>query len=231
MAPHHTLPVIGFKARAADIGTARLSVVVARFGTELRIARLAAGLTQQQLANRAGVSQSLVADAEAGHPGLSLDVRCRMAAATGHELAMRLYPISSIPLRDSGQLRVAQTIAEAASLALRTRFEVPTGPGPLHAADILLESAEEVLHIEIERVLVDFQAQLRAAEIKRTSLAGSEARPVRLVIAVPASAANRRALDEHAGVIRRALPMSSRSIWLAIRTGRPLGADGLLLLH
>ena len=37
--------------------------------------------------------------------------------------------------------------------------------------------------IEIERSLVDFQAQLRAAESKRESLAARERRPVRLVIA------------------------------------------------
>ncbi len=100
----------------------------------------------------------------------------------------------------------------------------------MRAADILLESAEEVVHIEIERALVDFQAQLRAAEIKRTSLAGSERRPVRLVIAVPAVGA-RRALSEHAAVIERALPVPSRSIWRVIRSGGKLGGDGLLLVH
>jgi hypothetical protein len=152
-----------------------------------------------------------------------------MAAAAGHELALKLYPTSSIPLRDSGQLRIAQTIAAAAG-RWRIRFEVPTGPGTMRAADILLESAEEVVHIEIERALVDFQAQLRAAEIKRTSLTGFERRPVRLVIAVPATGA-RRAMSEHAAVIERALPVASRSIWHSLRSGRPVGGDGLLFVH
>lgn len=215
----------GFRTNAADIGMNRLRVVSSRFGAELRVVRVTAGLTQRQVASRAGVSQSLVAFAEAGDPGLSLAVRCRMAAATGHELALKLYPTSSIPLRDSGQLRIAQRIAEAAS-RWRIRFEAPTGPGPMRAADMLLESADEVVHVEIERALVDFQAQLRAAEIKRASLASTDRRPVRLVIAVPATAAARRVINEHAGVIERALPVSSRSIWLAIRTGGPVGADG-----
>jgi len=221
----------GFKANAADIGMTRLRMVASRFGAELRVARMASGLTQRQVANRAGVSQSLIASAEAGDPGLSLAVRCRMAAATGHELALKLYPTSSVPLRDSGQLKVAQRIADAANPWWRSRFEVPTGPGPMRAADMLLESAEEVLHVEIERSLIDFQAQLRAAEVKRTSLASTDRRPVRLVIAVPATATTRRALKEHTGVIQRALPVPSRSIWHAIRTGSRVGGDGLLLMH
>ena len=152
-------------------------------------------------------------------------------AATGHELAIKLYPASSIPLRDSGQLGIAQTIADAASNRWRTRFEVPTGPGPMRAADMLLESGEEIVHIEIERTLVDFQAQLRAAEIKRTSLAGNDPRPVRLVIALPATSATRRLVKEYGSVIQRALPVPSRSIWLAIRTGRRVGGDGLLVVY
>ncbi|HEX5579213.1 MAG TPA: helix-turn-helix domain-containing protein [Candidatus Limnocylindria bacterium] len=221
----------GFRTNAAQIGMARLRFVASRFGAELRVARISAGLTQRQVASRAGVSQPMVAAAEAGDPGLSLAMRCRLAAATGHELALRLHPVSSIPLRDSGQLKVAQAIADDAADSWRSRFEVPTGPGPMQAADMLLEGVEEVVHVEIERALVDFQAQLRAAEIKRASLAARESRPVRLVIAMPATPAARRLIAQHAGVIKRALPVSSRSIWLAIRGGRPVGGDGLLLVR
>ena len=221
----------GFRSSAADVGAARLRFISARFGAELRIARMAAGLTQEQLATRAAVSQSLVSSAEAGEPGLSLAVRCRMVAATGHELALKLYPAGSIPLRDSGQLRIAQAIAGAANGAWHTRFEVPTGPGPMRAADMVLEARDEVIHIEIERKLVDFQAQFRAAEIKRTSLAATYSRPVRLVIAIPETQAIRNAVSAHADVIGRALPVRSRAIWRAIRGGESLGGDGLLFVR
>lgn len=221
----------GFRKNIADIGMARSRTVSIRFATELRVARVGAGLTQRQVAVRAGVSQSVVADAERGDPGLSLAVRCRLAAATGHELALKLYPTASIPLRDSGQMRIAQAIASAAGSPWQPRFEVPTGPGPMRAADMVLESPDEVVHIEIERALVDFQAQLRGAEIKRTSLAAHDPRPVRLVIALPARAATRRVMTVHAGVIKRALPVSSRSIWLAIRGGRRVGGDGVLFVR
>lgn len=89
----------GFRARPKDIGIARTRELGERFGRELRIARVTCGLTQRQLAMRAGVSQPTVAQAEAGNTGLSLEVRCRLAAAAGHELSLKLFPVSSVPAR------------------------------------------------------------------------------------------------------------------------------------
>jgi transcriptional regulator with XRE-family HTH domain len=214
--------------RPKDIGTGRARALADRFGRELRIARVASGLTQRQLAIRAGVSQSAVAEAEAGKIGLSLQLRCRLAAAAGHELSLKLFPVSSIPLRDSGQLRLALAIAAAADQSWRCRFEVPTGPGPLQAADVVLDRADEVVLIEIERGLVDFQAQWRAAELKRASLAERESRPVRLVIAVPETRAMRDFLIQHSELTDRVLPIASRAIWRGLRQGLPIGGDGLL---
>jgi transcriptional regulator with XRE-family HTH domain len=218
----------GFRARPKDIGIARARAVADRFGRELRIARVVSGLTQRQLGIRAGVSQSAVAEAEAGKIGLSLQVRCRLAAAAGHELSLKLFPVSSVPLRDSGQLRMALAIYAAADRSWRCRFEVPTGPGPLQAADVVLDRADEVVMIEIERGMVDFQAQWRAAELKRSSLAGSESRPVRLVMAVPATRATHDFLGRYSALARQVLPMGSRAIWRGLRQGQRVGGDGLL---
>jgi transcriptional regulator with XRE-family HTH domain len=189
------------------------------------------GLTQARLAQLAGVSQSLVTKAEAGEVGISLDLRAKLAAACGHELSVRLFPVRAVRLRDAGQLAIATVIAATAHQGFRVRMEVPTGPGPYQAADLILEGPEEVLHIEIERSLVDFQAQLRAASLKRDALAKTYGVPVRLVIAVPHTATSRLRLDPHRALIARSLPIASREVWAAIREGRPLGADGILMVR
>jgi transcriptional regulator with XRE-family HTH domain len=220
--------VRGFRARPKDIGIARTRDLARRFGRELRIARVTSGLTQRQLAMRAGVSQAAVAQAEAGNIGQSLEVRCRLAAGAGHEMSLKLFPVSSIPLRDSGQVGIAIAISTAADSSWRCRFESPTGPGAFQAADMVLDRADEVVVIEIERAVVDFQAQWRAAELKRSSLASSESRPVRLVIAVPDTEAMRRRLSENRELIRRVVPIGSRAIWRALRQGIRVGGDGLL---
>jgi len=203
-----------------------------RFGTELRIARVAAGLTQGQLARLAAVSQQVVSRTERGDVGVSLDVRCRLAAACGHELWWRLDPVGTVSLRDSGQMRIAGQLARVLHPSWAVRFEVPIPGGSPRAADMVFSHADEVAEIEVERSLVDFQAQLRAGQLKRQSLAErEEPRPVRLIIAVSDTVATRTRLRPHLDVVSRALPASSRRIWAALRSGEPIGADGLLFVR
>jgi transcriptional regulator with XRE-family HTH domain len=221
------------RSKPADVGRARARVLAARFGTELRIARITAGLTQRRLAQRAGVSQQEVSRVERGTVRSTLDTRCRLAAACGHELGWRLYPVASVSLRDSGQLDLAQAIVSLAHPSWKAALEVPIGEADLRAADIVLASPVEIVHIEVERALVDFQAQLRAAQLKRESLAVRlrPGQPVRLVIAVPDTRTARLRLAPYAALIQRSLPMSSGRAWAAIRRGTPLAADAILYVR
>jgi transcriptional regulator with XRE-family HTH domain len=192
---------------------------------------MAAGLTQAGLARLAGVSQQLASWAEVGTGNVSFEARCRLAAACGHQLGWRLYPVATVRLRDSGQMSLAQTIVAAAHPSWRARLEVPIGPGDPRAADLLLIGAKEIIHIEIERALVDFQAQLRSAQLKRDALAASEQRPIRLVIAVPDSRTSRSRLEPFAQLIKQTMPAESREVWSTIREARALTSDGILFLR
>ena len=58
----------------------------------IRIARRQAGLTQQVLAKRAGTSQAAVSAYESGRRSPSVDTLCRLLAAAGFEVRMRLAP-------------------------------------------------------------------------------------------------------------------------------------------
>jgi len=127
------------------------------------MARMTAGLTQRALAGLAGLSQQEASKAENGATDLSLDARCRLASACGHEIGWRLYPVATVRMRDSGQLGIAQAIVSAAHPAWRPQLEVPVAQGDLRAADLVLLGVDEIIHVEIERALVDFQAQLRSA--------------------------------------------------------------------
>jgi hypothetical protein len=87
-----------------------------------------------------------------------------------------------------------------------------------------------ISHIDIERTLVDFQAQVRAAQLKRELLQRSSDIPIRLVVALRHGVATRRALREHADLLRRAFPVGTRRIWSSLTTGAELGSDGILML-
>lgn len=220
-----------FRVRPAAIGRSRAKHLAARFGSELRVARMNAGLTQRGMARLAGVSQPEASKAERGLTDVSLDARSRLAAACGHEIGWRLYPTTTIRLRDSGQMALAQTIVSAAHSRWRPQLELPIGPDDKRAADLVLIGAEEIIHIEIERALVDFQAQLRAAQLKRGALAERNTGSVRLVVAVPDTRTTRSRLAPFADLIARTLPAPSAKTWRAIRSGEPLGEDGILLVR
>jgi len=220
-----------FRARTADTGRGRARYLATAFGRELRIARVTAGLSQARLASLAGTSQTEVSKAERGLLDVSLEARCRLAAACGHELGWRLYPVATVRLRDSGQMVLAQAIVSAAHPSWRPRLEVPVAPGDPRAADLILTGATEIIHIEIERALVDFQAQLRSAQVKRQLLAAGEERPIRLVIAVPATRKSRERLAPFAQLIRQTLPIPSWRIASALRNGESVGGDGILFVR
>jgi transcriptional regulator with XRE-family HTH domain len=192
---------------------------------------MAHGLTQRQLARLAGVSQAEVSKAERATVDVSLEARCRLAAACGHELGWRLYPVATVRLRDSGQLALAQTIVGAAHPTWRPRLEVPVAPGDPRAADLVLTGPIEIIYIEIERALVDFQAQLRSAQVKRELLATQDQRAIRLVVAVPDTKATWERLAPFKQLIAQTIPATSRAIWRAIRSGQALGADGILFVR
>jgi transcriptional regulator with XRE-family HTH domain len=215
--------------RHAGLGRVRAIELAHRFGSELRLARTAAGLSQEQLARLAGVSQSVVSRAERAARRIDWSTACALASATGHELGLRLYPADGVSLRDRGQAQAVQRIVEQAHASWHPSIEQPIGTRDRRAADLVLRGREETIHIEVERALVDLQAQLRAAQLKRSALVEHFGQAVRLVIAVPGTRRTRRIVSQMP-LFRSALPARSSAIWASIRSGSPLGADGILFL-
>lgn len=177
-----------------------------------------------------GVSQAFVSLVERGRRRADLRTACALASATGHELSVKLFPVTTPSLRDSGQLELVDAIVGRAHTSWRIRVEEPVGPGDRRAADLVLVGPDEVVHIEVERWLVDFQAQFRSAVSKRQVLAQHLGNPVRLVIAAPASRRVRKLVGGLQPVISASLPLRSAEVMRAIDNGTVLGADGLLLL-
>lgn len=217
-----------FRNRPVDTGRSRARFLRQRFGEELRVARVAAGLSQSQLARRARVSQTTVSAVERGARGASMEVASRLATGCGYELGVRLFPGDGVSLRDSGQLAMAEALVAAASRLWHARLELPVSSSDRRAADLVLEGASEVLHIEIERRLVDLQAQLRSATLKRDALASRYQNPVRLILALPDRRSARTAVEQMSALLARTLPAGSARIRRSLVTGEPLDGDGIL---
>lgn len=218
--------------RPADVGRRRAIDLLRRFGADLSNARIATGLSQRELARRGGVSQGLVSRIERGFAVPSVDVAARLSAAAGGELALAFYPGAGIRLRDSGQLRIARTIGASVHPASRVELEVPVGHGQdRRAADMVIDTGSELDMLEIYRWLTDFQAQYRAAQLKRTALADRLGRTVRLVMVATDTRRNRRLVATHEDLLRSAFPLTSRQVWSRLTLGKALAADGFLWIR
>jgi transcriptional regulator with XRE-family HTH domain len=202
----------------------------ARLGVRVKQARSEMALPRSRIAALAHVAASTVQRVEAGDPSVQLDTLCSVAGAVGLDLVIQAYPGRPPSLRDSGQLALAEMLAAIAHVRLRPALEVRAGEHG-ESADQVFFGTDEIIHVEIERMLLDFQAQLRAALRKREFLKARHARPIRLVLAVEDTSRNRRTVGNHQAFIRTALPAGSREILQALRTGEPLGRDGVLWIR
>jgi transcriptional regulator with XRE-family HTH domain len=85
----------------------------------IRMARRQAGLTQTELAKRAGTSQAAVSAYESGRRSPSVDTLVRILTATGLELRMRLAP----PDTHTSALATAEALLPAEQLASQRQRE------------------------------------------------------------------------------------------------------------
>lgn len=164
---------------------------------------------------------------ERGSPAASLTTLCTVTDAIGLDLVVHAYPGRGTSLRDRGQLTIAQYLAESAHPAWTMSLEVTAGDHG-QAIDQVFWGSHEILAVEIIRHLGDYQGQYRSVSLKRDWLASQHGRPVRLVLAIEDLRLNRAAIAPHLGVVRSVLPAGSHQVTQALRTGRPLGSDGLM---
>lgn len=216
-------------SRPRDIGRQTSRELAARFGRDLRTARMVAGLRQRDVGTRAGVSQSVVSRVERGVSVPSLDLMGRLTAAVGCRLSCKLFPADGPSLRDGGQLQLIEVVRRQLHASWNVTLEAPIGTGDdRRAADMVIENRLEIALGEFESNLYDAQGQVRPAQLKRAALAERLGRPVRLLFAIADTEANRRAAANHAGLLAAAFPVRGRRAWAALRSGEPLGGDALI---
>jgi hypothetical protein len=153
-----------------------------------------------------------------------------MTEAVGLDFVIQTYPGLEPRMRDTGQLELAHVIAAMAAGSWKVNLEVSAGDHG-EAIDMVLWGADEIVAVEIERLILDTQAQLRRLALKRDWLAARHRRPVRLVVVIEDTRRNRAAMAHHLSFLSRAFPAGSREVFSAIRAGREIGRDGLSWLR
>lgn len=214
------------RSSALHEATLQATWMLQRIGRELRLARIAAGSTQETIARRLGTSDAQVSRIERGSVArLSLIQLHRHAAVVGLRPSIRLYPGGRRVL-DTPQLGLLTRLRERLGEAFAWQLEVAVPfENDLRAADALLTRGDLTIVVEAITRLADVQAQVRAAQLKRRDIGAT-----RLLLLVGASRANRAALREASPIIQEAFLTGTRALLGRLAAGQDPGGDCLLVL-
>lgn len=201
-----------------------------RIGLEIKGARAVHGLSLQAAADRAGVAWSTALRLEGGDPNASVATLTALTEAVGLDLVLRAYPGRPPSLRDTGQLTLVRALLARIHASIKPTIELGIGTRG-ESVDVALFGAEEIVCVEVETRIVDFQEQYRRAIRKRDAVAAMHRRAVRLVLAVEDTRRNRTAMAPHLELVRTALPAGSREVLGALGGGGVVGRHGLLWIR
>jgi transcriptional regulator with XRE-family HTH domain len=179
--------------RAFDRGSRAGSHSLQVLAEEYREARLAAGLSQQSVADAARISRPRISEIEGGKiRTLTVVEASRIAAVLGLELSVRAYPNGG-PTRDAAHAdRLGRLLGHVrAPLSYRTEVPLRLGPGTRdqRAWDAMVMGARRVTAVEMEMRIRDGQALERRINLKRR-----DDPPDRFLLVFADTRTNRRAL-------------------------------------
>jgi len=147
-----------------------------------------------------------------------------IAAVVGMNLNIRVYPTGDA-IRHAAHARLLQRFRRELHPSLRWHTEVPfPDPGDLRAWDAVTGRDGWRAGIEAETVIDDTQALDRKLALKRRD-GGADY----VILVVADTPRNRRALAA-AGSALADLPLRSRAVLAALRSGTDPGASGIVLL-
>jgi transcriptional regulator with XRE-family HTH domain len=211
--------------RRIDRGTRNGARLVRTCGTELREARLAAGLSQAFVASAASLSRAEVSRMERGAaPWLSVVCLSRIAAVLGLEASLRLFPRET-PLRDAGHARLISRLRRRVNSSLVWRTEVPLSrPGDPRAWDVMINGTGWSLPVDAETRVTDGQALARRTELKRRD-SGFD-----VVVLLIADTRHNRVAVRGALSLLPDFPEPSSRILAALASGLMPLASGIVLL-
>ena len=195
-----------------------------RFGENVRLYRLAAGVSQRRLGEALRVSHSTIGRIERGHGRVEVVFAARLCAALGAELSLDSHPVGS-PVRDRGHLALLARFQSQISPILGWRTEVPLPiAGDLRTLDGYLLGEDFDGIVEAETRLDDLQAVERRVHLRQR-----DSRARRALVVASDTRHNREILAS-TPEFRVRFPVSTRALLRALRRGDDPGGDGIVLL-
>lgn len=215
--------------RLRSRGTRRGNEILNDFGNEAREARVGAGISQEELGRRLGMSGDKVWKIEhAKLLTLSFLDGAEMAAVLGFDLSAKLYP-SGAKIRDEGQAKRLITLLANVGPPLRYRTDV--GLPQADGAPTDLRGWDAVLYGHGERTCVEYEVRLHdvQATIRRHNLKRRDDPPDHFLMVVADTRHNRQVLRTYADLFADQPRLRTSNVLKLLRTGQH-PPTGLILL-
>lgn len=186
---------------------------------------MAAGLSSRGVGHAAAISHTQLIRIERGlAPHVDVVVLARLASVLGHELSLRIHPITAA-VRDKAHLALLARFAARLGPGITWRTEVPIPiAGDLRSADAVTAGPDFDAVVEAETRLHDVQATERRLRAKQRDLGAARA------ILLVADTRHNRAVIAAVPELQRQFPVKTRTCLAALRKGRDPGADCLVIL-
>jgi transcriptional regulator with XRE-family HTH domain len=210
----------------ADRGRRRARELAAHVLTQLRDARVTAGISQAQMAKSLGWSQQNYSRFELNQLGdVSLIDVFAATALLGLEPSLSLHR-QGPAIRDAGHEALIGRLLRLLASAWQAAREVPfPNPGDPRWWDVLLRLPDHRLGVEAETRIRDVQALTRRMK-ERASQGGADA----LLLILSDSGHNRSLVDQLRSALGDEFQARPRDILQALRAGQALPGSGVILL-
>lgn len=214
------------KERGADRGTRLGRRRLATVGEEIRVARIALGLSQGKVGEAVGLSHTLVGRIERGqHPAVSLMNLFRISSVVGLDLSVRVFP-GGAPLRDGAHIALIDRFRSRLHPDLRCMTEVAIPiEGDQRAWDAMVVGREERTAVEAETRLSDAQALLRRIALKQR-----DSHVARVILLLNDTSSNRAAVRAAHAILRDTFPIPARAAMAAFAAGNHPTGSALVFL-
>jgi transcriptional regulator with XRE-family HTH domain len=217
------------RLRHCELGAARGRTIVAEVTREARQARLAHGLSQEDVAHAIGMSRSRYSRVERGIVrSLSVNTAAEILAVLGLELSVRAYPAGE-PIRDVAHAALLGRLRRALHPTLRWQTEVVLpDPRERRAWDAVVSGRDRIgswrIGVEAETRPRDAQALERRLALKERD-GGVDA----VVCLLAATRHNRQLLRLAPGLLDR-FPTPGRRALELLAAGVRLERGAVILL-
>ena len=200
---------------------------LATTGAEIKLARLAAGLSLQDVGRAVGLSYSQVGRIErAAQPNVSLLHLIRLCSVVGLDLSVRAYP-GARPIRDVAHIGLLERFRSRLHADLHMRVEVPLRlDGDKRAWDALVVGrGSDRVAVEAETRMTDFQAIARRIALKQRDDSVD-----RVILLLAATRTNREAVRAAEPFVGDSFSLEVRATMAALAEGRLPSRSALVFL-